>query len=167
MRVEPARPEDIPAWRALAAEVEPLFGPMVGVPAFEGALLRNVERGSAFCVREDDGPPGAPLTGAVMVSADPPLHEVGWLAVGGAWRRRGVGRQLMDHVIGLVQPPAEMVVTTFGPDNPAGTAARAFYERLGFRPDEAAPAGPEGGSRQVFRLTLGPEEDRHDPSRDR
>ena len=46
-----------------------------------------------------------------------------------------------------------MEVVTFGADHPGATAsgARAFYERLGFNPAEAAPAGPEGGSRQVYR----------------
>ncbi len=154
MRVEVAQRDDIPAWRVLAAEAEPLFGPMVGVPAFEGALLRNVERGSAWCVREGDGPPGVPLMGAVLVSIDPPRCEIGWLAVAERSRRRGVGTLLMEHVLGLIEPPAEVTVMTFGADRQDGLAARAFYERLGFRPAERARDGPDGGSRQVFRLDL-------------
>ena len=59
---------------------------------------------------------------------------------------------LVGHAYGLVQPPAELVVVTFGEDNVAGQPARPFYRRLGFHPAEQAPAGPEGGSRQVFRL---------------
>ena len=34
------------------------------------------------------------------------------------------------------------------------SGARVFYERLGFTPAEAAEPGPEGGSRQVYRLRL-------------
>ena len=154
MRVDAALLDDIPAWRVLAAEVESLFGPMVGVPAFEGALLRNVERGSAWCVREGDGPPGVPLRGAVLASMDPPRYEIGWLAVAERSRRRGVGTLLMEHVLGLIGPPAEVTVTTFGPDRQDGLPARVFYEGLGFRPAERARDGPEGGSRQVFRLKL-------------
>lgn len=44
---------------------------------------------------------------------------------------------------------------TFGDDNPAGLPARHFYQALGFEPAETAPPGPEGGSRQVFRLVVG------------
>ncbi|MBE1584401.1 hypothetical protein ACFPOI_30465 [Nonomuraea angiospora] len=44
----------------------------------------------------------------------------------------------------------------FGADHPGAVAsgARAFYERLGFTPAEAADPGPEGGSRQVYRLAV-------------
>jgi hypothetical protein len=46
------------------------------------------------------------------------------------------------------------MVTTFGSDDPAGEPARRFYERLGFQAAEEAPNGPDGGSRQIFRLCL-------------
>lgn len=50
-----ASPDDLPVSRMLAREVEPLFGPMVGLPAFEEALARKVAHGQALRVREDDG----------------------------------------------------------------------------------------------------------------
>jgi GNAT superfamily N-acetyltransferase len=149
--VRTAQPEDIPAWLDLAAEVEPLFGPMVDDPAFHRALERNVARGTAFCVREADGPPGAPLLGGLLFSPKPPRYTIGWLAVTGSYRRRGIGRQLIAHVLCLVEAPAEVVVTTFGEGCPAGEPARRFYVRMGFHAAERAPDGPEGGSRQVFR----------------
>jgi hypothetical protein len=57
----------------------------------------------------------------------------------------------VEHVFGVVQPPAVLSVVTFGEDVAEGLPARRFYERLGFRPAEAAPKGPEGGTRQVYR----------------
>jgi broad specificity phosphatase PhoE len=51
----------------------------------------------------------------------------------------------------LVEPPAELAVTTFGAGKAGGEAARRFYMHLGFAPAETAPPGPEGGPRQVFR----------------
>jgi predicted N-acetyltransferase YhbS len=47
-------------------------------------------------------------------------------------------------------------VVTFGADHPGAVSsgARVFYERLGFSPAEAADPGPEGGSRQVYRLAI-------------
>ncbi|MCC6169778.1 MAG: GNAT family N-acetyltransferase, partial [Caldilineaceae bacterium] len=76
---------------------------------------------------------------------------MGWLAVTRAYRRQGLGQQLMAYAIDLVEAPAELVVITFGADHPGGDPARRFYQRLGFHPAEPAPNGPEGGTRQIFR----------------
>ena len=154
IHVTVAQPEDIPAWLVLAAEVEPLFGPMIAEPSFQRALRKNIERGTAFCVRVADGPPGAPLRGGLLFSPRPPVYTIGWLAVAQGYRRTGVGKILVEHVLGLAEPPAEFVVTTFGPDHPEGKAARRFYEGIGFQAAEPAPAGPQGDSRQIFRRTL-------------
>lgn len=151
-RVCAATPEDVDAWRELAAEVEPLFGPLVGDPSFEGALVRCIARGDAFCVRE--GGAGSPLLGGLLLARKPPIYTLGWLAVAAHGRRCGVGRALVRHALALVQPPAEVVVTTFGPDRPEGEPARRFYETLGFAPAEMAPSGPDGSSRQIFRLKV-------------
>lgn len=153
-RVVSAEEADIPAWLALAAEVEPLFGPLVDEPAFLGALRRNIARGTAFCVREGDGPAGAALLGGLLWSPHPPLYRIGWLAVSARARRQGIGRRLVEHALRLVTPPAEIVVTTFGEECVEGQPARRFYEALGFRAAELAPDGPEGGSRQVFRRRM-------------
>ncbi len=152
--VEVAQPEDIPAWLVLATEVEPLFGPMVNDPAFHRALHKNIGRGTAFCAREADGPPGVPLRGGLLFSPKPALYTIGWLAVAQQHRRQGIGQRLIEYVIGLVEILAEVVVTTFGEDNPAGEPARRFYERMGFYAAEAAAPGPEGGSRQIFRRII-------------
>lgn len=145
---------DLPAWRRLAREVEPLFGPMVGQPDFEAALVRKVERGYALCVREDNADAGANLLGGLLWSAHPPRYRIGWLAVTTHVRRHGVGRQLVAVALDWVVLPAIVEVVTFGDDNREGLPARRFYLALGFVPAEAAPPGPEGGSRELFRLSL-------------
>ncbi len=55
-----------------------------------------------------------------------------------------------------VTGPGTVEVITFGPDHPGAveSGARVFYERLGFRPGEPADPGPEGGSRQLYRLDV-------------
>jgi GNAT superfamily N-acetyltransferase len=135
----------------LAAEMEPLFGPMVEEPGFMRALHRNIARGTALCVREAGGAPGAPLLGGLLYSPKPPLYTIGWLAVTETHRRHGIGRALIEHVFQLADPPAEFVVTTFGADRAEGLPARRFYLEMGFYPAEPAPNGPEGGSRQILR----------------
>jgi GNAT superfamily N-acetyltransferase len=92
--------------------------------------------------------------GGLLYSPKPPLYTIGWLAVTRLYRRRGIGRTLIEHVFSLVEPSAEFVVTTFGADSRAGLPARCFYERMGFLPAELAPNGPEGGSRQVYRRMI-------------
>jgi GNAT superfamily N-acetyltransferase len=152
MHVALAQLADIPAWLDLAAEVEPLFGPMVADPGFRAALARNIERQTAFCIREQDGAAGTPLMGGLLFSATHvPHYKIGWLAVAQRWRRHGVAQALVEHCFQLIQLPAELSVVTFGAGNLAGQAARDFYERMGFQAAEAAPNGPEGGTRQVYR----------------
>jgi GNAT superfamily N-acetyltransferase len=148
--------QDILAWLDLTAEVEPLFGPMIDDPGFHRALRKSVARGTAFCVREAGGMPGVPLKGGLLFSPRPPQYTIGWLAVAREWRRCGVGRLLVKHALNLVARPAEVSVTTFGPGVEGGEAARAFYARLGFVPDEDAPPGigSDGRPRQVYRLVL-------------
>jgi len=154
MQVVRAVSGDTHAWLDLAAEVEPLFGPLVSDERFLSALERNIARGSATCVRVDDGPPGSVLMGGLLFSSHPPRHQIGWLAVAQAWRRKGVGRLLVEHALCLVQRPAEVSVVTFGQGVPGGGAARAFYVDLGFVPCEPAEAGPDGQPRQVYHRTF-------------
>jgi GNAT superfamily N-acetyltransferase len=157
VRVQRADDRDTPFWLALASEVEPLFGPMVNDPAFHQRLRRNIELGSAFCIRQQDGPPGAPVLGGLLFSPrrpDRPEDRITWLAVAEPWWRHGVGRRLVEHVIGLVPRTAVLTVVTFGPEIDGGQPARRFYERLGFLPAEMVAPGPDGGSRQCYRLDL-------------
>jgi ribosomal protein S18 acetylase RimI-like enzyme len=152
MQVALAQLADIPAWLDLAAEVEFLFGPMVADPAFRVALERNIQRQTAFCMREYADVLGAPLMGALLFSATyAPRYKISWLAVSKRWRRRGVAQALVEHCFELLQPPAELSLITFGADNPSGQPARDFYTRMGFHAAECAANGPEGGTRQVYR----------------
>src|SRR4051794_9343674 len=120
MEIVRAGYRDVRSWLDLAAEVEPLFGPMLDDPGFYQALLRNIERGTAFCVREGGGPPGTPLLGAMLFSLarpERPEDRIVWLAVAERGRRRGIGTLLGEHACGLVASPGVLSVVTFGEDN--------------------------------------------------
>ncbi|MCX4971115.1 GNAT family N-acetyltransferase [Streptomyces sp. NBC_00654] len=151
MQAVPAVRADLPAWLCLASEVEDLFGPMVDDPQFRAAVERNMERGTALCVHAEREVPGGELAGGLLMSAHPPRYEISWLAVGGAWRGRGIGELLVRTALrDLTAGPGTVEVTTFGPDHP-GRGARGFYEHLGFAPDLPLSAG---GTRQTYRLRL-------------
>lgn len=152
MKVEQATIDDITEWLKLAAEVEYLFGPMVGDHNFINGLEKNIGRSSAFCVRRNDGPPGGPLLGGLLWSSKRPVYKIGWLSVCSEARKQGVATELLNYMFGLVETPAEIEVTTFGDDVVDGRPARILYTSFGFVPlDERLPNGPEGGSRQKFR----------------
>ncbi|MEU3564523.1 MULTISPECIES: GNAT family N-acetyltransferase [unclassified Kitasatospora] len=151
--VRPARPADLPGFLALAAEVEHWFGPMVAEPGFHRAVRGSIDGGLATVAEDGEGLLGGLLFGA----ADPGPYHLHWLVVAGRARGTGVGRELVEDVLRRhVRGPATVEVVTFGPDHPGAVAsgARVFYERLGFTPAEAAAPGPEGGSRQVYRLRV-------------
>jgi hypothetical protein len=62
---------------------------------------------------------------------------------------------LLKHILQLVEIPSDISVTTFGDDIPDGQPARRLYQKFGFIPlMELISNGPEGGSRQMFRLTI-------------
>src|SRR5216683_2841769 len=135
MRVQTASYRDVRSWLDLAAEVERLFGDMLGGPGFYQALLRNIARGTALCVREGDSDTPAPLIGGLLFSPRRPGRSecrIGWLSVAVKWRRHGVGRLLVEHVLRLLEAPGAVTVDTFGEDVEMGRPARRMFERMGF-----------------------------------
>ncbi|MDF4251907.1 GNAT family N-acetyltransferase [Streptomyces sp. WMMB303] len=154
MSVRPARKTDFPALLRLAAEVEHWFGPMVAEPGFHRALEEHIRRSTALVAVSAQ----ADILGGLLFAPTHPNHHVDWLVVSEAARGTGVGRELMAEAERrFVRGPGSIDVVTFGADHPGAVAggARVFYERLGFAPAEMAEPGPEGGSRQVFRRTVG------------
>jgi ribosomal protein S18 acetylase RimI-like enzyme len=147
LQVQIATKEDIPSWLVLSSEVEYLFGPMVDNRLFHDSLIKCITQRLAFCVRERNGEPGSPLMGALMLSAEPPVYRIGWLAVAQKWRRQGVGRLLMEFVFNHIKPPAEVIVTTFDENDKLGQEAVMFYKNMGFkksgRASVRAPSGIE------------------------
>ncbi|WP_327676224.1 GNAT family N-acetyltransferase [Kitasatospora sp. NBC_00458] len=151
---------DLPAFLGLAGEVEEWFGPMVAEPGFHRAVTRSAEGGLAL-IAESDTDTGTdtdgPLGGLLFGRGGEGHHHLHWLVVAARARGTGVGRALLDEALRrYVRGPAVVEVVTFGADHPGAVAsgARVFYERLGFLPGEPAGPGPEGGSRQVYRLAV-------------
>ena len=148
-----ALPSDLDAFVRLAGEVEGLFGPMVGEPEFHDFLRRNTQHRPALVARTVRG--ASEVAGGVVFSdRHHPTYTVSWLVVSAPHRDRGVGESLLaEGFRRWVRLPCLVELATFGEDHP-GARSRSFYERLGFRPQEYVDNGPEGGTRQMFRLQL-------------
>ncbi len=150
MIVRLAREDDLAGFVELAGQVEHWFGAAADDAGFRAAVLRHVQRGTALVARSA----GAEVLGGLMFGAKPPVYRVHWLVVAEQARGHGIGRALTtDAIRRFVLGPGTLEAITFGPDHPgaASSGARAFYQNLGFHPAEGAAAGPDGGSRQVYR----------------
>jgi ribosomal protein S18 acetylase RimI-like enzyme len=146
---------DVSGWLILAAGVEPEFGSLVSNPLFHNTLVDCLDRGTAYCVRENDGPSGSPLLGGLLFTSTRDGFRIGWLAVVKEYRRHGIASRLVEHALARIDKSSVVEVTTFGPRDPTGDAARAFYRKLGFRPGEiSVDRGPAGESRQIWRLAM-------------
>lgn len=154
MKVEVATENDIPQWINLAREVEALFGPMADDPKFHSGLRNCIAEKRAFCVRDEDGPPGFPLSGGLLFSRKHPIYKVSWLAVSKAKRRMGIGSLLIEYVLGLVEAPAEISVKTFTEDTKEGIPARNLYMKYGFRPHSKARPGPDGTCPEILKKVV-------------
>ena len=139
--VRNARESDLPSWQELAAEVEPLFGPM---PDIAGHIRRGIARGTALVAEDTD----RRFAGAALLSRDGQPHSINWLAVRADARRRGVGASLTRAILTRWDDGEPIHVVTFGADNPDGAGARALYAAYGFQFDEHTENGPEGGRRE-------------------
>ncbi|MEV6265018.1 GNAT family N-acetyltransferase [Streptomyces sp. NPDC051784] len=136
---------------ALASEVEHWFGPMVKEPGFHRAVDEHIRDRRALVAVSA----GGEVAGGLLLGVEGAVLHIHWLVVSERIRGTGAGRALMGEAMSGFGSGADPVeVVTFGADHPGAVAsgARVFYERLGFTPAEAAEPGPEGGSRQVFRL---------------
>jgi GNAT superfamily N-acetyltransferase len=148
-----AREQDLPDLLGLASQVEHWFGPMVGNPGFQSAVEKHIRRSTALVAISSR----SELLGGLLFGVKPPTYHVHWLVVSENQRGKGVGRALIaDAARRFVRGLGCIEVVTFGADHPGSVAsgARDFYERLGFTPAEAADPGPEGGSRQIYRLAV-------------
>lgn len=134
--------EDFEGWLRLAKEVEPLFGPMVEIPAFREGLRCAIMDGHALCVRTGKGADGGGVQGGIIVA--PEKNEILWFAVAHASRGKGLGKALLKGALEYLDETRPIFVTTFDRTVAAGEAARKLYQAFGFCDLAAAGANPAG-----------------------
>ena len=84
--------------------------------------MRERER---CCGRNDDR-----IVGALLFSKTPAM--LCFLAVDARYRRQHIAREMVTHMLSLLDSDQDVVVTTYREGDPEGIAARAFYKHFGF-----------------------------------
>ncbi len=100
---------------------------------------------ASFSIVLVDGEP----VGRLYVARWPDQIRIVDIALLPAHRNQEIGTILLQALLAEGDAIGKRVSIHVERFNPA----LRLYERLGFRPAEAAPPGPEGGSRQVYRRT--------------
>ena len=124
--VETASTQDVPAWLELVCLLSDHY-PGLDLNAYRQTLEKNIARGTALCVRGEGR-----LSGFLLFS--PRQHVLSCMGVHPHDRRTGVATALVQEMLRRL-PEGDITVTTFQEGDPLGTAARAFYQSLGFEPD--------------------------------
>ena len=149
MRIEPVKNCDIVDWLELVREVEPLFGPMIGMVGFQEHLARVVNEGRAFGIRNDRGA----LCGVAVVSFE--NNEIEWLAVASRDQQNGFGEKLLQYAINMLDGQRPIAVQTFAEGVPGGAGARQLYRKCGFQEFEPAGLNPAGLPTVILRRMPG------------
>ncbi|MBI2423490.1 MAG: GNAT family N-acetyltransferase [Candidatus Hydrogenedentes bacterium] len=85
--------------------------------------LDDEDRTAAHCVAEMDGR----VVGTLRILDRPGYTKIGRVAVDAAWRKHGIGQQIMEFAHAVIRERHAPQVVLH-----AQTAVRRFYERLGY-----------------------------------
>lgn len=108
------------------------------------ALIREAFERNLLRVGKHEGR----VVGSYAIAPHTPLcFELIALVVADGYRRRGVGRWLLGHALGLAETKGAREILARRCAGPAAAVAERFLVRAGFRPDDA----------QTLRLVLTPE----------
>jgi ribosomal protein S18 acetylase RimI-like enzyme len=161
MNIRTARPEDAPriaeihvrAWQAAYRDLLPeSFLAALSVSDREAAWRKNLDDGSYVLVAEEDEQVVGWMIGGRTRDADcpPTTAEIYALYVDpGCWRR-GAGRQLWARAREDFQAQGHTAVTLWVLEE--NTAARRFYELLGFGADPEARKTIEMAGRSLVEM---------------
>ena len=127
---------------ALAREVEPLFGPMADELGFQEALRQAIYTETAYCIYAGSDEADRCLSGGIVISKE--MNEIAWLAVSQQYRKKGLGRKLIEFALGKLDRGENIVVQTFEGSVPEGAPARELYLDFGFTDFKDGGLNPAG-----------------------
>lgn len=136
MTIELATERDIDRWMTLVEKVKKSFPGLDTAQALDEhreTVLTFMHSASAICAKEQES-----VVGALLFSSE--RNELCFLAVDPAYRRRHIAENMVALMLAKTDPNRDITVTTFCEGVPEGTAARAFYKKIGFAEGRRAQA---------------------------
>ena len=128
MEIKLLTPRELEDWMALVTQVRDAFPGLETAEALEAhreTVQEFMARDSAVCALAEGR-----VVGALLFSANE--NTLCFLAVDPGFRRQHIAADMLSFALPLMAPERDITVTTYREGDPAGTAARAFYQSLGF-----------------------------------
>lgn len=132
IRIEHGVQADIHSWMRL---VQTVSGSFPGLETEEAlaehrqTVLGFMSRHEAICAKQD-----GEIIGALLFSRE--NNMLCFLAIDPIFRRQHIAEKMFQFMLPQMNAEMPITVTTYREDVPEGIAARAFYQKLGFVPDE-------------------------------
>ena len=120
--------DDISSWMELVTLVRFNFPGLENndeIEKHKQAVIKNINRKSAICVKKDDT-----VVGVLIFS--PGRNEIGCMAVHPEHRRNGIATAMIKNVLCALSPENDVVVNTFREGDEKGVSPRALYKKFGF-----------------------------------
>lgn len=134
MEIRFANAQDIDGWMELVEQVRDVFPGLETAGALEdhrATVLHFMKSACAVCAVESGS-----IAGGLLFSRD--AAALCFLAVAPSHRRRHIAQEMVSFMLAQLGADRDVTVTTYREGDPRGTAARAFYKRLGFREGKLA-----------------------------
>lgn len=128
MTIELGTEQDIDSWMDLVEKVKDAFPGLETKEALnehKNTVLDLMGRDSAICAKEK-----GEIVGTLLFSRENNL--LCFLAVDVEHRRQHIAEKMVSYMLTKMDPKSDISVTTYRDGVPEGTAARAFYKRIGF-----------------------------------
>ena len=129
MTIELGTEQDIDSWMNLVEKVKDAFPGLETKEALnehKNTVLDFMVRASAICAKEQ-----GEIVGTLLFSSE--TNVLCFLAVDAEHRRQHIAEKMVSYMLTKMDPQSDISVTTYRDEVPEGTAARAFYKRMGFK----------------------------------
>ncbi|MGN0996988.1 MAG: GNAT family N-acetyltransferase [Candidatus Ventricola sp.] len=128
MTIDLAAEQDLDGWMSLVERVKDAFPGLETGEALDehrNAVSGFMSREAAICAKEQGR-----IVGTLLFSRESSM--LCFLAVDPEHRRQHIAQRMVSHMLTKMDPQRDVWVTTYRDGVPQGTAARAFYKRIGF-----------------------------------
>lgn len=132
IKIQFAALDDLPSWMQLVELVRSNFPGLETQELLDGyrnTVIKNINRGSAICAKEQDT-----VVGILLFSEKHSM--LCCMAVHPDYRQKGAATKMINLMLEHLPAGRDVVVTTFREDDEKGTAPRALYKKFGFEEDE-------------------------------